>query len=152
MPYKDTEKARESARLRYWKNPKKSNARNRARRKEKPEWYQEYHSRYKKENPDIIRAARCRYNSKLRGSRGTFTTQQWVELKRKFKNCCVCCRRSESTLNKLGLVLVIDHVIPIFLGGSTTIENLQPLCSGVGGCNRRKQVKTTDYRKTFPAS
>ncbi len=39
--------------------------------------------------------------------------------------------------------LVIDHIIPVSLGGCTTWENLQILCKG---CNSNKYTKVIDYR------
>ena len=39
--------------------------------------------------------------------------------------------------------LTVDHIVPLALGGSNTIDNIQPLCSA---CNGIKGCETTDYR------
>ena len=49
---------------------------------------------------------------------------------------CLCCG---SEIN-----ISLDHVIPVFHGGISHVDNLQPLCKS---CNSRKGTKTTDYRK-----
>ena len=46
-------------------------------------------------------------------------------------------------LCKTDVKLTADHVIPISKGGSSFIENMQPLCRS---CNSRKKNKTIDYR------
>jgi 5-methylcytosine-specific restriction endonuclease McrA len=39
--------------------------------------------------------------------------------------------------------LTVDHIVPLALGGSNAIENIQPLCHD---CNGIKGCETTDYR------
>lgn len=80
------------------------------------------------------------------GNGGVFTTEQWLALKIKYNNLCLCCKRTEEELKILGLKLVPDHIIPIAKGGSSDISNIQPLCHGKGGCNNRKEAKSIDYR------
>ena len=41
------------------------------------------------------------------------------------------------------VLLTPDHVVPLSLGGSNLISNMQPLC---GRCNSWKNVKVVDYR------
>ena len=72
-----------------------------------------------------------------RGS-GTYTAQEWTELKETYNYTCLCCGKQEPDIK-----LTPDHVIPLTKGGSNTIDNIQPLCIT---CNKRKGTKKTDYR------
>lgn len=67
---------------------------------------------------------------------GTFTEAEWTTLKEKYNNMCLACKCKSCKLT-------IDHVLPLSLGGSNTIDNIQPLC---GECNTRKNNKYIDYR------
>jgi 5-methylcytosine-specific restriction endonuclease McrA len=62
----------------------------------------------------------------------------------KYSYKCLCCGRDD-------IELTLDHIIPVTKGGTTTIDNLQPLCKS---CNTKKGTSVTDYRldsntKTF---
>ena len=52
---------------------------------------------------------------------------------------CVKCKSAES--------LTMDHIIPVKLGGSDDIENLQTLCKP---CNSSKGAKPSNFMKTPP--
>ena len=71
------------------------------------------------------------------GNGGKYTIQEWVELCNKYGNKCLSCGRSD-------VLLTVDHVIPVVLGGSNDISNLQPLCKS---CNSKKNKRVIDYRK-----
>jgi 5-methylcytosine-specific restriction endonuclease McrA len=86
-------------------------------------------------NPDKIKAKKHRRRSKESGNGGQFTAQEWNELVEKFNHQCVCCKQVKK--------LEADHVIPVSKGGTTNIENIQPLCRS---CNARKNNKIIDYR------
>jgi 5-methylcytosine-specific restriction endonuclease McrA len=64
------------------------------------------------------------------------TEAEWIALCKKYNDRCVCCGKKTK--------LTLDHVVPLSLGGSDTIENIQPLC---GSCNSKKHTKIVDYRK-----
>ena len=68
--------------------------------------------------------------------RGTHTAREWEILKEMFP-FCVRCRRSD-------VVLVKDHITPLYMGGSDSILNLQPLC---WSCNSQKGPETIDHRR-----
>jgi len=63
------------------------------------------------------------------------TQLEWDELCAKFNHCCVRCKQQ--------LPLSRDHVIPVTLGGSDAITNIQPLCKV---CNSWKNNRTIDFR------
>lgn len=73
-----------------------------------------------------------------RGNGGSHTLQQWEELKRRYFYLCLCCKRQEPFV-----ALTEDHIVPLILGGSNDISNIQPLCRS---CNSRKHASTIDYR------
>lgn len=85
--------------------------------------YKAYHSQ--------IRRARKRSNG------GSFTLEQWQDLKKKYDYMCLCCKEQEPDIK-----LTIDHIIPVSKGGLNTIENIQPLCLS---CNSRKQDRIKSY-------
>jgi 5-methylcytosine-specific restriction endonuclease McrA len=64
-----------------------------------------------------------------------FTTQQWRALVESYGGVCVACGSAED--------LSVDHVIPLSLGGSNAIENIQPLYES---CNALKGATVRDYR------
>lgn len=76
-----------------------------------------------------------RYAARRRNG-GSFTTQEWIQLCESFGNMCVDCGVVER--------LTVDHVIPLTFGGTSDIENIQPLCKS---CNSRKGNRImVDYR------
>lgn len=76
--------------------------------------------------------------ARKKGASGTHTIEEWNDLKRKYDHMCLCCKQFEPTVR-----LTADHIIPLSLGGSNSIENIQPLCKS---CNSRKWAKIIDYR------
>ena len=105
-------------------------------------------------NPDKLRSQRHLRRARLRGSGGSWSAEQWVALKLRYGNRCLCCQRTEDELHFLNLMLVPDHVIPLVNGGSNDLSNIQPLCHGRkrgsrGGCNNAKRDSSTDYRGKY---
>jgi 5-methylcytosine-specific restriction endonuclease McrA len=90
-------------------------------------------------------------NKKLRRERlqaarrlGTHTKAQWLSLKEEFAYRCVRCGLKGSKEQDF---IVKDHIIPIYLGGSDGIDNLQPLCCV---CNVQKTSESfnwVEYRR-----
>jgi 5-methylcytosine-specific restriction endonuclease McrA len=69
---------------------------------------------------------------------GSFTVAEWEALVEKYGRKCLCCGKSEPEIK-----LTADHVVPLVLGGSNDIGNIQPLCST---CNSSKNATIADYR------
>ena len=82
---------------------------------------------YRKKNPEIIAHLKSRRSVRERGAVGSHTLKEWNNLKERFNNRCAFCFE-EKKLTK-------DHILPLFVGGSDYIENIQPLCKS---CNSRK--------------
>jgi len=76
--------------------------------------------------------------SRLRAARlkGTHTDEEWKRLVAACYLSCVRCLRYGGKLSK-------DHIVPIYLGGSDAISNLQPLCQH---CNGSKFSESYDWR------
>lgn len=111
------------------------------------ETYKKYHKRHKEErnaacreyaknNPDVINAKTNKRRTAKTKAGGSFTAAEWKALCKKYKYRCLCCGKRRK--------LTADHVIPVSKGGSSNIENIQPLC---GPCNSSKRDKIKDYRK-----
>jgi len=84
-------------------------------------------------------AAFAKRRARIAKGGGSFTAQEWESLCAQFNNHCVCCGRDD-------IALTADHVVPLALGGSSYITNIQPLCIS---CNSRKNDKTIDYRQQW---
>lgn len=130
------EKYREAARASYWKNRDVELDRQTRSRKEYPEkwraWWRKSNSKHK----DRCNANYHNYKARKRGNGGKHTAAEWRELCNKYGNRCLCCGSTEH--------LTKDHVVPLSLGGTNAIDNIQPLCLS---CNSRKgNREIVDYR------
>lgn len=87
-------------------------------------------------NPGKAATYRHRRRTRIKGSGGSYTEQEWNALCKQYNNQCLACGRSD-------LPLTADHVVPVVMGGSSYISNIQPLCLP---CNSRKRARIIDYR------
>ena len=94
---------------------------------------------WQKKNPEKLRESQRKYywshTEKVRLQKrarntGHITEKQWISLCDESLYTCKHCNK----VFHISL-LSIDHIIPITLGGSNDISNLQPLCLP---CNKRK--------------
>lgn len=93
--------------------------------------------RYRAANPEKRTVLEQRRRARKRGNGGTFTEEEWQELCNALGNKCQCCGAEGK--------LTVDHIVPLSMGGSNSIDNLQPLCKS---CNCRKHTRVVDYRYT----
>ena len=73
-------------------------------------------------------------------SKGTHTKQEWKALKAEFNNRCVKCGTDEYRVEK-------DHIIPVYQGGSDSIDNIQPLCARCNASKGAENFNWKDYRR-----
>ncbi len=81
----------------------------------------------------IMKSAEPKYPPRIRGN--VNLSMRARVLKRDKSTCQMC---GANPKNTPGVKLVVDHIIPIELGGETTIDNLQTLCRD---CNAGKKDK-----------
>lgn len=118
-----------------------------------PEYRQEVGKLWRANHPDYGKHWRKKHRDKinnyaqirrarLAGVNSELTTDEWEAVLEFYGHKCLCC-------GKDNVKLTVDHVVPILLGGTHTVDNVQPLC---GPCNSRKKAKHIDYRKELYAS
>ena len=110
----------------------------REHRRNNPEKYREHRAK----NIIRFRENERRYSSirrtRKKGAGGSYTKEEWNALLDATGHQCLCCGMT-------GVNLTADHVIPVSCGGTSNIDNIQPLCKS---CNSKKHAKTIDYRVT----
>ncbi|MDL1870638.1 HNH endonuclease [Deltaproteobacteria bacterium PRO3] len=72
-------------------------------------------------------------------AKGTHTKDEWEALKLSFGGVCPRCKTS-------GRRIVKDHIVPIYQGGSDSIENIQPLCNY---CNSSKGAERINWKDAW---
>lgn len=85
---------------------------------------------YRKDNPDKTAMWKQNRRSREMNAKGSFTEEEWKNLKIKFNNKCAICGLERK--------LTIDHIIPLAKNGTNYIDNIQPLCMP---CNSKKSTK-----------
>ena len=103
--------------------------------KEHPEDYRRRLNDWRKDNPERAKVQIHNRRARKTKAGGAYTAEQWQLICKKYDQRCVCCNKRRK--------LVPDHVIPIAKGGTSDIDNIQPLCQP---CNSRKATQSTDYR------
>ena len=117
-------------------NPEKALERLRRFHRNNPDKDSEYGRRWRKNNRRTAAARQSRHRTKKSAAGGSHTAAEWYALVNHYGNKCLCCGRADAKLTA-------DHVVPVSKGGTSNIDNIQPLC---GACNSSKGDKGTDYR------
>lgn len=123
------------------KNRQKCLENNRKYRAAHPEKTREWKRRDIEKNRDRVNFRNRQREHLERNAVGKVSYTEWVDLKKRYNNECVCCGKPESEV-----ILTQDHIIPLSAGGTNTIDNLQPLC---GSCNSSKGIKSTNYLQEY---
>jgi 5-methylcytosine-specific restriction endonuclease McrA len=104
----------------------------RIRRTTHPEMFAQSNRKYQIEHPEKVKEFNHRRRTKKLHAEGSFTSQQWLELRIDYGNRCAYCNKSNNALEP-------DHVIPLSKYGSNDISNIVPACPS---CNRSKGNKS----------
>lgn len=123
---------KERERNRYIRDKEKRLAQSKAYYEKNKEKIKKYRVKWASENIEKVKAARWRRKARLKGAAGSFSSRDIEALMEKQKGRCVECR---SCIKER---FDIDHIMPLFLGGSNYPKNLQLLCRV---CNRKKSYK-----------
>jgi 5-methylcytosine-specific restriction endonuclease McrA len=92
--------------------------------------------RWRRENPLKAAAQRDRSRALRLNAEGSYTAEEFLALCEKHGDVCLRCRSGDAPLTP-------DHVVPLSLGDSNWIANIQPLCRR---CNSWKNARVMDYR------
>lgn len=131
--HKNTERCRKWASL----NREKKNTHSRNYHNSHKAEELEYSRKWREMNPDKSRYAVHRRRIRLLKAVGSHTEEQWQLLIKLTGNICVACKKPDSEVK-----LTIDHIKPLFVGGTDNIDNIQPLCRR---CNSSKGIKVINY-------
>jgi len=74
-----------------------------------------------------------RRKAQKKANGGNHSLAQWLELKATYQNRCAMCLEEKK--------LTADHIVPISLGGSDSIDNIQPLCSSCNASKGNRWIK-----------
>jgi 5-methylcytosine-specific restriction endonuclease McrA len=162
-PCKDCQKAYRA--VEYAKNPEKMRKKAAAYRANNPEKVKAARQAHKRNNPEMNRACALRYQQKYPEKHVKATTAYRQRNKDKYRNYsqnrrvkklqngiyeisirelkrilakpCINCQSKEN--------ITLDHIIPVSLGGTHSVGNIQPLCMP---CNSSKGGRVmTVWRK-----
>lgn len=116
------------------KSAEKNLARRRERRAERTATDPDYVLQLRIEG----KMARYKRRARLAGvaAAGRTTKAQWKHLLSECGNKCLKCGSKDKKLS-------MDHVFPLLLGGTSSVGNMQPLCTS---CNSSKSSAFIDYR------
>lgn len=134
----NAERAKQGVKVWHMANPEKRRKHCADWRKAHAETVKKNKANWSKANPDKAVTYQQRRRAQKYANGGSFTIAEWQALKAHFDYRCLCCSRAEPEIK-----LTVDHIIPVTLGGSNYIVNIQPLCKI---CNLSKGTKTIDYR------
>jgi 5-methylcytosine-specific restriction endonuclease McrA len=129
---------RHDQRLKWQKATGFHRKRNERRRHANPELHRERAKRWQRANPEAVRAALHARRARKRGAKGSYTKFDLHAILEKQGLSCYC------GVSFLVVDPTVDHIVPLFRGGSNWPDNIQLLCRP---CNESKGAKTMDEWK-----
>ena len=84
-----------------------------------------------------------RRRARKMNAEGSYSFEEWLELKNRFNYMCLMCGQREPFLDQRCHTLSIDHAIPLSKGGTDYINNIQPLCLR---CNLKKHTQIIFFK------
>lgn len=131
-------KSKVDKRHKAWSQQNKDNAKERNKRYKlnHPGRVNEISRQWAKRNPEKTTAFYHKYRTNKASGGGAYSAAEWKSLIEHYGGKCLCCGRDD-------VKLTADHVVPVSKGGSSNIDNIQPLCQS---CNSKKKDKVIDYR------
>jgi hypothetical protein len=134
------DKINEKAMRRRANNPGKFREIHRKYRENNPDKAKENQKKWRRNNQDKLKALNHTRRTRVTKAGGSFTGAEWRQLCAQYDNRCLKCGKEGK--------LTADHVIPVVMGGTSDISNIQPLCKS---CNSSKGATIADYR-TLPTA
>lgn len=136
------ERVKEIRRAHYERNRGEIMARSQEYARENPEKVRAYKAKYQASDAGRLtgKATVHRRRARILANGGSFTREEFVALVERCGRRCVACATPASAVN-----LEPDHIVPIKLGGSNDIANIQPLCRS---CNAKKAANVVNYLAT----
>lgn len=128
---------RRSVRAKEWIQEHAGHVQQRGRmyRQQRRDHYRQLKRRWYRAHPEYeVRRSHIR-RQRVASAQTHYTIAEWRKLRKGFGNACLRCGAMED--------LTIDHVVPLVLGGSNHISNLQLLCRT---CNSWKNARIMDFR------
>jgi 5-methylcytosine-specific restriction endonuclease McrA len=130
------EKAKEDARRRYWANPEKAKEMSRNWKQANPEKIKEKDQKWRQVNSEKHAATQRNRKARKKNVGGTHTDADVKKIFSQQGGQCNACGKKLIRYNKKQYH--VDHIVPLFKGGSNGPENLQLLCPR---CNLSKNKK-----------
>ena len=140
--YREARKASASEAGKQWRkrNPEEQRRRTVLRSVTHPR-SKAYLAAYQRANRDAVNARTHKRRAMLAGATGSHTAAEWRAVRAAYGGWCAFCGSTER--------LCKDHIHPLAIGGSNSVDNLRPLCRS---CNSRKSKKMDETLAWLPAA